>query len=100
MSAMIRQISKRTLANNVLFVKGVKRDADFDALLKLDAFKNSTKYQPVQEMPGQAERKGDLGYMTFKSETDKLNAIIACDPKLNMLSGKGAQFDKKGLLDS
>ena len=48
-------------------------------------------------MPGQSERKGDLGYLTFKSESDKLNAIVKADPKLNMLSGKGAQFDKKGL---
>jgi len=90
-------ISKRSLANNVLLVKGVKPESDFNELLKLSVFKNSKKYTPVQDMPGQADRKGDLGYMTFKSETDKLNAIIACDARLNMLTGKGAQFNKKAI---
>jgi hypothetical protein len=97
MASKMLSIPKRFLANNVLFVKGVKRDADFEKLIQLDCFRNAVAYKPVQDMPGQSERKGDLGYMTFKSESDKLNAIVRSDPKLNMLSGKGAQFDKKGL---
>jgi len=90
-------ISKRCLASNVMMLKGVKEEADFKALMEMDIFKNSKSYQPVQKMEGQSERKGDLGYMTFKTENDKLNAIISCNAKFNMLAGKGAQFNRKAL---
>ena len=42
----------------------------------------------MQELKGSEERKGDFGYVEFKSAADKTEALLLSCPDLNMIRGQ------------
>ena len=74
---MLRMKSVRGLSDKVAFLTGVPRDADKNVVISLPFLNGAVSYQPVQEIQGMEKRKADCGYVTFSSEVEKIDAILA-----------------------